>query len=88
MFYGVVIGIQQQQQNMSSTRTLTERQIISKFLEMFIVPNFYTPEQLDIQDWSEDKINMFKEYMTDRICWDDAVRQLIDGFISDFEKNN
>lgn len=44
---------------------MSEQQLIKEFLSKFIVPNFYKPEDFGIEEWSEDKMDRFKDYLTD-----------------------
>jgi hypothetical protein len=55
-----------------------------KFLNKYIVPNYYTPQHLGIDNWSEEKIKNFKEYMRS-VVDDSSIREFVDACISEFE---
>jgi predicted NAD-dependent protein-ADP-ribosyltransferase YbiA (DUF1768 family) len=59
----------------------------NKMLKTFIIPNYYLPEHFDIMDnWNENKVEKFKEYMTNIICsgGDDFLRNFIEETAQNF----
>ena len=55
-----------------------------KFLNKYIVPNYYTPQHLGIDNWSEEKMKNFKEYMRS-VVDDSSIREFVDSCINEFE---
>ncbi len=54
---------------MSSFTENDTTRLENKMLKAFIIPNYYLPEHFDIMDdWNENKVEKFKEYMTNIIC--------------------
>jgi hypothetical protein len=62
--------------------------IINQFLSQFIVPNFYTKEHFyEMTEWSDEKVERFKKYMTDQMCADDSgIKDIVRGYIETFEE--
>lgn len=59
-----------------------------KFLEEFIVPNFYKPQHLGIQHWNKEKVDEFKQFMAETICWEgdeNPIHKYMLSLIVDFE---
>lgn len=72
---------------MNDTNKEEESVLISKFLEKFIVPNFYRKEHFfAMKDWSDEKVANFKQYLEYRMCSDDSVVEIVNGLIVDFEE--
>ena len=64
-----------------------ESQMISEFLNKFIVPNFYRKDHFyAMNGWSDEKFQAFKKYMEYRISSDDSVAEIVNSLIEDFEE--
>lgn len=61
--------------------------IKKEFLAKYIVPNFYKPEHFEkMEDWNQEKIEKFKNYMIKQICYHDAIREIVEEYIQHFEE--
>jgi hypothetical protein len=60
---------------------------MSEFLKEYIVPNFYSQEHFDeMEDWSDEKVQKFKEFMGKAVCAHDPFREIISEYIEHFNK--
>lgn len=62
---------------------------MSEFLKEYIVPNYYTKEHFDVmEDWSEEQVNKFKEFMGKAVCAHDPFKEIISEYIEHFNGLN
>jgi hypothetical protein len=60
--------------------------LVDEMLRVFIVPNWYLPEHFEeMNGWSVDKVNAFKNNMAKAICYFDHVKQFVHELIGEFE---
>jgi hypothetical protein len=60
--------------------------LVEEMLRVFIVPNWYLPEHFEeMNGWSADKVNAFKNYVSKAICYHDHVKDIVRELIIGFE---
>lgn len=82
-------------ENMQLVRNVSVRNVNltpdtdSQFLYKYIVPNFYSQEHFEeMDDWSDKKVEKFKEFMAKMICAHDPFREIISEYIEHFNEKN
>jgi hypothetical protein len=69
----------------TTTPEMNEYLIKRRFLDRYIVPNFYTQEDLGIEDWSESKVERFKEFVKEQDWFYDQLNENYQMLIGDFK---
>jgi hypothetical protein len=66
---------------------MTDSQIKRAFLERWIVPNFYSSSHFEeMNRWTDEKVEIFKRWLADKVCNDDPFREIMLDYIQDFEE--
>jgi hypothetical protein len=66
---------------------MTDSQIKRAFLESYIVPQFYSSSHFyEMNGWSNEKVENFKEWLADKVCNDDPFREIMLEYIQGFEE--
>jgi hypothetical protein len=54
-------------------------------LKDYIVPNFYSQEHFEeMEDWSEERVQEFKDYLAKMVCAYDPFKEIISSYIETF----
>lgn len=68
------------------SKKISNSKLIELMTERFIIPNWYEPHHFNIENWSDDKVSRFKEYMVRMVCGYDPVREFVEECIEQFEE--
>ena len=66
---------------------MNEKELIKQMTEEFIIPNWYTPENFGITNWSEERTQQFKDWFASKVCSHDPFREIMQEYIENFEQD-
>lgn len=66
-----------------------ERDLEDEMRKAYILPNYYVKEHFDeMEDWSDEKFEQFKEFMSRQVCNHDPFREIVSEYIEQFNDEN
>ena len=66
---------------------MNEKELIKQMTEEFIIPNWYTPQNFGITNWSEERTQQFKDWFASKVCSHDPFREIMQEYIENFEQD-